>query len=30
MTLEDYAMILRNYGICDSDVRLLVDIKARF
>ena len=30
MTLDDYAMILRSYGICDSDVKLLVNIKARF
>lgn len=30
MTLDDYAIILRSYGICDSDVKLLVNIKARF
>lgn len=30
MTLEEYSMILRNYGVCDSDVNSLVNTKKRF
>lgn len=30
MTLEEYSMILRNYGVCDSDVNSLVNTKNVF